>query len=372
MRRSEMGILLKSSVAVLILLLVLLSLTCDKSPTGPEPVKDPRTYTWTIDTLAYPGSIQTTMRDIWASSPNDVYVVGHNDRGYGQMFHYDGKLWSPVNLYFPDDQGNASIDLAAVYGFNAGSIYAVGARIYDNPNPPPHFVDSSLIIRFDGQQWSEEEMEHGELLQSIWGTSPSNLLAGGYTKYLYQNDGAGWKRDSLPVVIPSDGFFQVNAIEGTPDGDVYVLANTNYNAPAKTVFYFFRRHLATWTLVDSSLAQPGYVEHKWGIGDLWVSPSGMLYSCGVGVYRWNGLGWQMLFDHPSFLAGITGTTDENIFVVGGFGAVLYFDSRDWYQYNQFIDSTIAFRKAWTDGKEVMVVGNTTASYPQKTIVLHGK
>jgi hypothetical protein len=73
-------------------------IACEKSPTGPEPVKDPRTYTWTIDTLAYPGSFQTAMYDIWGNSPNDVYVVGHNDRAFRKMFHYDGSQWRPVDL----------------------------------------------------------------------------------------------------------------------------------------------------------------------------------------------------------------------------------------------------------------------------------
>ncbi len=83
--------------------------SCKKNPVGPIEPKDPRTYTWTIDTLAYPGSYQTIMQSIWGSSPSDVYVVGHNDGGYGKMYHFDGKMWTPVVLYFPDRRGNAAI-----------------------------------------------------------------------------------------------------------------------------------------------------------------------------------------------------------------------------------------------------------------------
>jgi len=55
-----------------------------KHSTSPPVVKNGREYTWTIDTLAYPRRFQTSMRDIWGSSANDVYVVGHNDAGgYG-------------------------------------------------------------------------------------------------------------------------------------------------------------------------------------------------------------------------------------------------------------------------------------------------
>ncbi len=72
---------------------LIVAFACKKdSPEEPpkEIPKDPRTYTWTVDTIAYPGSFQTTMRAIWGSAPNDVYVVGHNERGgLGKMFHYD-------------------------------------------------------------------------------------------------------------------------------------------------------------------------------------------------------------------------------------------------------------------------------------------
>jgi hypothetical protein len=46
-----------------------------------KPIKDPRTYSWTADTLGYPGAYQTLMTDIWGSSHNDVYVVGHSSMG---------------------------------------------------------------------------------------------------------------------------------------------------------------------------------------------------------------------------------------------------------------------------------------------------
>jgi hypothetical protein len=125
------------------------------------PIKNPREYTWTIDTLAYPGSFQTLMGDMWASSPSDVYVVGHNDQAFGKMYHYDGKGWTPVNTPF------GAIDLGAIYGFSANDIWAVGERIDYNPTPPPNFLDSSLIIHFDGSRWTEYKVIGGRHLQTV-------------------------------------------------------------------------------------------------------------------------------------------------------------------------------------------------------------
>jgi hypothetical protein len=40
--------------------------------TCPPQVKDPRTYSWTVDTISYPGSFQTLMTRMWASGPDNV------------------------------------------------------------------------------------------------------------------------------------------------------------------------------------------------------------------------------------------------------------------------------------------------------------
>ncbi len=119
-----------------------------KEDGGPPPptTKDPRTYSWTVDTISYPGSFQTNMRGIWASSPTDVYIVGHNDRAFGIMFHFDGTDWTNVQLN--QSEGGTIYppigELSKVFGFSSNNIYAVGSRYGD----PPRTRDSSVIIHF--------------------------------------------------------------------------------------------------------------------------------------------------------------------------------------------------------------------------------
>src|SRR3990172_3789508 len=84
-----------------------------------QPVKDPRTYTWTADTLYYPGNFQTIMYDIWGSSPNDVYAVGWSSGSRNAvMWHYDGSKW--INVLLPFE----SFTLNSIYGFSSTDIYA--------------------------------------------------------------------------------------------------------------------------------------------------------------------------------------------------------------------------------------------------------
>ncbi len=137
------------------LLLVLWGVTACGLLNGPDDNDevDPRSFTWTVDTLAYPDSYQTTMLSIWGSSPSDVYVVGHNERGFGKMYHFDGNEWTDVGLN-PVQGGHivGPITLEAIHGFAADDIWAVGEKRYTNPNPPPILLDSSLVIHYDGSQ----------------------------------------------------------------------------------------------------------------------------------------------------------------------------------------------------------------------------
>ena len=94
---------MKKLLFVILFAIMVCYFACDKSPSGPkdEAVKGPRQFTWTVDTLAYPNTFQTTMGRIWGSSPRDVYTVGHSSVGaHGAMYHYDGETWKPINFHW--------------------------------------------------------------------------------------------------------------------------------------------------------------------------------------------------------------------------------------------------------------------------------
>ena len=115
----------KTKILFLSVFFILTLQYCSSSTEPPiKPVKDPRTYTWTIDTLKI--SFQTDLGRIWGNSPNDVYIGGHNAGTPGSFWHYDGSNWSAVNL--PE----YSYDINGIYGFSAGDVWAVGSLGYLN------------------------------------------------------------------------------------------------------------------------------------------------------------------------------------------------------------------------------------------------
>jgi hypothetical protein len=335
---------------------------CEKSPTGPEPIKDPRTYTWTIDTLAYPGSFQTTMRDIWGSSPRDVYVVGHNDQAFGLMWHFDGKVWSPVSTPF------GLIDLSAIYGFAANEIWVVGEHLFPNPNPPPNFLDSSLVIRFDGTTWREIIVHGGRNLQAVWGRSASEVWIGGWMGFLAQYNGSQFTRDSLPYTFGEEvyrGLLQIVQITGSASETHLVLANAPDSLFQLPIFYFYERVRSRWDVRDST----------YDFARILLAPQGKLYRYGpFGVQQRTGTSWQTVLDIP--IVGMAASSEGNIFAAGFAGPSLHgrlyhYNGTDWFEYMQLRMDGVEFKRVWTDGKEAFLIG-TTSGIPMKTVVLHGR
>ncbi|MGC8898885.1 MAG: hypothetical protein ACP5ON_11725, partial [Bacteroidota bacterium] len=222
-----------------------------------------------------------------------------------------------------------------------------------------------------GVKWSEYKVSGGRNLEAVSGRYAGDVWTCGWGGTLYHYDGHVWRKDSVPLVVATGRFYVLSAIEPRSAEEVFLIGYVHENEIARTTYYFFRREANQWILEDSAVVGRDKIEIKWGYADLWVSPSGTVYSCGAGVWRWNGAKWELMVDNPSYLSRIAGTDDNNIFVVGHFGTVLHYNGVDWYQFQQFKDPNAVFWGVWTDGKEAIIVGYT-ADYPQRTIVLHGK
>ena len=154
---------IKIILPVSVILLSGIYFSCS-NPTEPpppvKPVKDPRTYTYTIDTLKI--SFQTMLRRVWGSSPNNVYIGGHNAGSPGSFWHYDGSKWSVVSL--PE----YAYDINGIYGFAAGDIWAVGSRsYYSGTFPNGTWSDSSLMFHYNGSSWKQFNVTGGRSLLAV-------------------------------------------------------------------------------------------------------------------------------------------------------------------------------------------------------------
>jgi hypothetical protein len=131
----------------------------------------------------------------------------------------------------------------------------------------------------------------------------------------------------------------------------------------RTKFYLFQRAGGRWTTIDSTL--DGL--EKFGKSDLWVSPSGILYTVGaLGIFRFDGAQWTVIFNSSEPLQRIWGYSDNNFFV-GGYRTLLHYNGTDFYQYPT-VSGDMVYNGMWGDGKELFVIGHDG----NKSYVYHGK
>jgi hypothetical protein len=349
----------------LFFILCFLSITCREKPTSILDPNSPgkRDYKWTVDTLSFPGSAQIVMEDIWGSTPLDVYAVGHNDRGgFGAMFHFNGSRWSAVPLYYTEGgKIKHGFDLEGIYGFNSVDIYAVGSYGYTNPSPPPNFLDSSMIIHFDGIFWQDVPIERKGPLRAIWGSNPQDVWAGGEKGSLYHLKNGAWSK------VPFDTTLDIASIYGLSSNDVYMVARKEIGEQIwgdSTYHALMHYDGERWSIIDSFIKTYN-TETKFG-WKLWVSDKKKLYSSREKVWIMEGLSWRTLLKYYETLY-VDGSHDNNIFAVASYEA-FHWNGFDWKKIFRWGSGTTTMRKAWTNGVETFILAdNGWATY-----IIHGR
>jgi hypothetical protein len=353
------------------LFVILLVVGCKDKGVEVKPPKDPRTYTWLADTLGYPGSLQTIMYDIWGSSPTDVYAVGHNNQNRGLMWRFDGNGWTNVPLITSEGgQIEGAIDLTSIYGFSSTDIYAAGERIIGyNPNPPPTFIDSSLIIHYDGTAWRKVNVYNGKKLFDIYGKAGNDIGATGRGNLLYHYNGNYWEKDTLIIFVPDGYDFSINSISSFNSS--YFLTASAYNSNSGDQnYYFIGRTNNNWIVIDSfnvdgATFKFGFKLNQSAILDLYSYGGG-------GIFKYDGASWINFFQSNAPIGGMWAQSTNNIFAVGSGGRAFHYNGTDWHPIEALNDSQIDYWTVWTDGTEAFVAGSVFADGVQKTIVWHGK
>lgn len=319
---------------------------CDTTEPPPvKPVKDPRTYTWTIDTLKV--SFQTYLRKIWGSGPNDVYIGGHNAGRPGSLWHYDGKSLSPVELPV------ITYDVNGIYGFSSSDVWVVGETA----------TNVSLILHYDGTKWKDYSSNSGKELKCIWGSTSTDVWAAG-TNTLFHFDGTSWKK--YDFFIPPQGV-QVLSMSGLGSNEVYMLGYRNDAVdPIDTIFnYMYNFNGSQWSVVDSSYITPyDYVRN---FGDIVKAIDGTMYSAGDRMFKQEGDGWVIINDDP-LIFSLGGSSAQNIFAAGLYGTVYQYNGTDWAKLTIKEGFQEDIYDVWTNGTEAFMIATDGSS----SFVIHGK
>lgn len=357
--------------ALLTAIISCVAFSCKDTGTGPDqkPFKDPRQMTWTVDTLGYPGSMQTIMESLWASSPNYVWIAGHNDRSIGNVWNFDGLKWKDVDPF--RDIPVSTNSFSKVSGFSPNNIWLVGNRRFSDPLNPNNLWFQDLIIQYNGTKWMEHKQNSGSRIIGLHCNTPNDIWVGGDNGFIANYNGTGWKKDTLKIKISSGSFYFIKSIAKYND-KVFLLVSSG--SPSFEKYYFAKGDLGNWNLADSIYYDGTSFNIKWGYWGLYTSPFGKLYSYGPGgIWEWQN-GWINILKLNFPIRGMYGISNNYILAAGDYGYVYFYDGTSWIQLTKFSEtpSYLVYTDAWTNGYEAFVLGHTVNGWPQKTVIWRGK
>jgi hypothetical protein len=161
---------------------------------------------WSLFTL--PSVTAREPLDVWATSPQNLYVVGvlhgapdpNNANDQGLILHYNGSAWDETI------RPAMGVHLKAVWGTASDNIYVVG--------------DPGVIAHWDGTAWTDEASLITTALHEIWGTSSDNIYAVAARGHILRFDGTRWAEMDSPTGHDLFGIW------GSAPDDAWVVGNT--------------------------------------------------------------------------------------------------------------------------------------------------
>lgn len=343
--------------------------TCSQTnePKPPE-YKDPHEMTWTADTLAYPGALQTLMGSIWGSSTNDVHVIGHCDDSEGSYWHYNGENWECVDIFNYIERG--SLTLRKVMGFSKDDFWIVGDR--ENFQK-----EKSLIVHYDGA-WNDLVQDYYSKIRDVNGTSSDNMWFCGFDGLvlnLYHNL---LNNDTIKVNLPPQTTYDAYGI-GLVENEKIILAKTSNLDIRHRVHYFIKGNIGNWQIVDSLVFPEGNWpnELKWGETGLFQLDKNNIYSYGVyGVWKLNNdnNSWTQTLRLNRTIHGFGGIDKNYLIATSAFGKLYFFDGVEWSELENLTDGQegMEFYNVWMSDGEIFLIGHITNSFPMRTVILRGK
>jgi len=231
-----------------------------------------------------------SISSIASSGDSGLLVAGHKGG-----VHVRGDGWTTLREW--DD-----IDLCDIHGRASDDIYAVGP---------------GTALRFDGAEWTPDEVVSEAYLTSVWCSDSDLVLAGGGRTLAHMPQGI-WEADldmDRGWVCDVWGFADGGGCAIDHDGGIYQYTD------------------GVWSPMDSlEEERPRAV---WGTSadDLYIASR--IGSCRAGsVVHYDGQAWTTTLETNHGLTGIWGTSNEDIFTVGAYQDTIYhFDGQDWINHH---------------------------------------
>lgn len=330
--------------------------------------KDPRDYNWSIDTLKHsdPTTFQLDMRRIWASSSDNIYLVGHSSSGNGAMWHYNGETWLivPIIQLYGGTINNANHSLTDIIGFSKDDIWAVGRKSGNKS------MYDAFIIHYDGWKWTEISPPDTSWLLAIGGVNRNEIWVGPYGGGIFKYNGLKWEEEKINFSKPAQSGSYTDRLYAKSNQSTYSLfldkgdgAGLSYSEKI-----LLKRNDSHWEEIF----------RYEGSGGLWVNEEGIPFVGGYQVRKFINTNFEIVGDIPSgfSISHLYGVNDGIIFACGRYlpeniGNILFYNGKEWVELLEEPIGGVIFSDIWTDGKTVVAVGSIE-NPNLNTIILRGE
>lgn len=234
--------------------------------------------TWTV---AVP-ILAPDLADVWGSGPNDIFAVGAEagPGGAGAILHWGGARWAPMTGI------GTTRALSGIWGSRRNDAWAVG--------------DGGTILHWDGTRWGLVESHTTERLRGVWGSVGGPLWAVGDHGTILCRTGADWERqDGLTDKV-------LYRVWGSGPRDVWA------GGEMGTLLHFDGEG---WRRVEIGLMDDIRGISGSGPGDVWI------VGANSDAWHLSGGTWSKVPSQESLLLGVWVRGPNDLFVVGGFGAL---------------------------------------------------
>ena len=264
-------------------------LSCS-SPTDPYDSLQPgrRDYVWTVDTIPVANSV---MKDMWGSSPTDIWICGDGWDRRQSLWHYDGTNFTPYNEYI--------LSATSFCGFAKNNIWMA--------------TSSGWIYHYNGVGWKRDTVltmpgYNDVVIQQLFGTAPNNIYATGmavslddYRGVIARYDGSKWSLVNIPDIRVN--FYD---IKYDSESQTFLISGANFD------------HIGTperlYTLRNNIIINEIYAGAN---GRYLGKIANRVYTFGYDkkIYKYNGTALELFIDlsKTNYLGRVSGRTEKDFF-----------------------------------------------------------
>lgn len=345
-------------ISLTLISLIVLCIGCSKQNPVIPPEEKPDTtsheFTWEIDTI---GEFQSNLYDVWGSE-NYAYAVGliyWPDRQLPiNIISWDGLNWTPVDFL----EGY----LSSIYGFDQNDIWVCGDWRVDNDL-------FALVGHWNGHTWKIWKLQQYNHLESIWGTSSSNIYTCGWAGTILHYNGSSWTKQE------SGTSYNLHDIWGTDNSNIFISGDKE--STGEGVLLKFDG--VSWKPVAKGSPQTDSTLYG-GFEGVWCNSTEKIIHVGALVYEGTEGNWILAdipYNYPigninglSAMRSVHGSKENNVFICGDYNLIIHWNGSTWHIYDQFFNKSKPSNLfgVWVNDKSVFIAGSENA----RAIIYRGK